>query len=303
MNREQSIEISAKIGNIINTSAPVIGYSGRDIEEMMRIIGNDIDAMREIGMYNGDPEALFVANAFCKSINLSEFVDNEYLISFYRSVQKLNSKSFLANPYISEVRYNDVRYGNLFLTYGKYEKGELFQYDMPDFSKRLVVPKIGFFDASVRFPTIYEGTMPWMSVCPSETSTIDGYIGNAFGRVLVLGLGLGYFPFRISFSKYVEKIVVVEINENIIRLVKENVFPFFHEKGKFEFICADAIKYLKELKDGAFDYCFADIWEGVRDGLPLYEKIKEQENRLKKMRFDYWIEPQLIAFKNYRNEG
>ena len=190
------------------------------------------------------------------------------------------------------------------MTYATYEKGEIFQYDMPDFDKSIVVPKVGFFDGSVRFPTIYEGEMPWMSVCPSETSTIDPFINKAFGKVLVLGLGLGYFPFLIAESDKVEKIVIVEINQGIIDLFRNNIFAFFPHKEKFEFVHADALKYLEEVNNSDFDYCFADIWEGVADGLPLYKKIKEQDERLDGIEFDYWIEPQLKAFDKYgKNEN
>ena len=300
--REKSMEISAAIGSLINTDSPIFDYKTEEVECMMDSLGESITVMRDAGMYNGDPETLFVANRFCTESGLLDNADDDYLAEFYSGFKRLDKGAFVNNPYIFAVKYSEVKCGNLLLTYGKYEKGELFQYDMPDFSKPIVVPKVGFFSEEVKFPTIYEGNMPWMSVCPSETSTIDPFIEKAFGNVLVLGLGLGYFPFRIAPLAKVKKIIIVEINSGIIDLFKKHVFPFFPNKEKFEFVCADALKYLSEVNDGYFDYCFADIWEGVHDGLPLYEKIKSNEKRLKAIQFDYWIEPQLIAYKQYIEE-
>ncbi len=300
--REKSMEISAAIGSLINTDSPIFDYKTEEVECMMDSLGESITVMRDAGMYNGDPETLFVANMFCTESGLLDNADDDYLAEFYSGFKRLDKGAFVNNPYIFAVKYSEVKCGNLLLTYGKYEKGELFQYDMPDFSKPIVVPKVGFFSEEVKFPTIYEGNMPWMSVCPSETSTIDPFIEKAFGNVLVLGLGLGYFPFRIAPLAKVKKIIIVEINSGIIDLFKKHVFPFFPNKEKFEFVCADALKYLSEVNDGYFDYCFADIWEGVHDGLPLYEKIKSNEKRLKAIQFDYWIEPQLIAYKQYIEE-
>ena len=248
--REKSMGLSAFIGNVINSSSPIIEYDDKKVNAFISSLGDDIDSFRELGAYNGDSKAFYVANAFAGKLGLWEQADDEFIFKF------------------------------------------------------LGTPKVGFFDGTVKFPTIYEGEMPWMSVCPSETSTIDPFIDKAFGKVLVLGLGLGYFPFRIAECDNVEKIVIVEINQGIIDLFTNNIFPFFPHKEKFEFVHADALKYLEEVNNSDFDYCFADIWEGVTDGLPLYKKIKEQDERLDGIEFDYWIEPQLKAFDKYgKNEN
>lgn len=299
--KEKSIGLSAFIGSVINSTSPVIDYDDKEVEEFFLSLGDDIRAFKDLGAFNGDREAFYVANVFAGKLGIWEQADDDFIFKFLGSAKKLNADKFCNNPFIKTVNYKEVRCGNLLLTYASYEKGEIFQYDMPDFSGSVVIPKIGFFDGTVKFPTIYEGEMPWMSVCPSETSTIDPLIENACGNVLVLGLGLGYYPFRIAALDKVKKITIVEINRGIIELFENNVFPFFCHKEKFEFVCADALKYLETVKCGDFDYCFADIWEGVEDGLPLYKKIKKEEMRLSCIKFDYWIEPQLMAFELYTN--
>ena len=83
-----------------------------------------------------------------------------------------------------------------------------FEHEMPDFESDIVVPRLGFFPELVAFPSIYEGTVPWVSVCPSEISSMQTQIRQAHGRVLVLGLGLGYYPYIVSGKENVSEITI-----------------------------------------------------------------------------------------------
>ena len=52
---------------------------------------------------------------------------------------------------------------------------------------------------------------------------------------------------------------------------------------------ADAIDFMRNLEDGEYDYCFADIWIGITDIEP-YFAVKELGRKLKKTKISYWIE-------------
>ena len=45
-----------------------------------------------------------------------------------------------------------------------------------------------------------------------------------------------------------------------------------------------------------YSFCFADIWEGAEDGVPLYKRLKGYESRFPGTCFSYWIEDQLRFF-------
>lgn len=299
MNKEQSMSLSAAIGRYITLNAPKIDYLDEDIKNIEKQIGEQtLVTLKEAGLYNGDMSLFYVINSFCLLTGIDQKADNQYLSSLFKNAKLLNADAFENNEYIKTVCFSDIKEGNLLFTHCSYERGEIFQYDMPDFSQNTVVPKLGFFSRKVRFPTVYEGKMPWMSVCPSEISTIDPFINKAFGRVLILGLGLGYYPFAISALSNVSEITVVEINPVIINLFNKHIFNQFPHKNKIKIVQADALEYLDKLNGGEFDYCFADIWEGALDGAPLYTKIRAHEKRLK-IPFDYWIQDQIEAFINY----
>ena len=71
----------------------------------------------------------------------------------------------------------------------------------------------------------------------------------------------------------------------------------YYEHGdKLKVITADAIAYMEGVKDGDFDFCFADIWEGAVDGAEAYKKLRPYEKKLPHTEFAYWIEEQIKAY-------
>ena len=97
-----------------------------------------------------------------------------------------------------------------------------------------------------------------MSLIPHEINTMKHHIIDAFGNVLVLGLGLGYYVFHIARKKDVDKITIIEKDKRVIKIFKENLLPYFENKDKITIIEDDAIKYLSTPKD--YDYCFLQFF-------------------------------------------
>ena len=237
----------------------------------------------------------------------------------------LYADQFEADPYLAAMKDlpDQIREGRFTLAMVSYEKGELLAYDAPSGSglsdkeagEVLIVPNIGCFDRKVRFPAIYEEEIPWMSVCPSEMNTLREPLEDARAflrqrkdsRVLVLGLGLGYYPFLISLEDSVKEIVIVEYSREIIDLFEKYLLPRFPYPGKIRIVQDDAFDYLRRVQPGEFDYVFSDTWESQFDGAKDYLRIKRQEARLNpenaepRTGFGYWIEPQIRAY--LKDEG
>ena len=297
MNKEEAIQISAQIGRIIANNAPTIKYSPSDLKRSRREMGSEsLKEMRDIGLLRDDFELFYVIREFCSDISLGDVADGNYILELFKNAQKLNAFDFESDPYILSVNIKDIVSEDITLTRASYARGEIFQYDMPDFSKPIVTPKLGFFDREVSFPTIYQKNIPWMSVCPSEINSMRKHISAAHGKVLVLGLGLGYYPFMISRKDSVEEIVIIELQKTIVDIFNTHILPHFEHKSKIKVITADAVEYLDGVNDGDYDFCFADIWEGAVDGAEAYLKIRPHEKRLPRTEFAYWIEDQIKAY-------
>ena len=59
-----------------------------------------------------------------------------------------------------------------------------------------------------------------MSITPNEIETMEEAVKAATGKVIVYGLGLGYYPYMISLKDEVKEIVIVENDIKIINLFK-----------------------------------------------------------------------------------
>lgn len=294
---EESMSVSAAVGNLIASDFPKVDYTDEDVKKAFSEYSEDeLAKMKELGIISDDFELFYVIREFCSSLGLDDVADDEYILEIFKNAKKLDADEFESDPYM-KLFVDDVKSGDIFLTHSEYERGEIFQYDMPDLNARVVALKLGFFTRKVRFPALYQGVMPWVSVCPSEINSMSEQIKKAHGKVLVLGLGLGYYPYMISSKDCVSEIVIVEIEPKIIDVFEKNLLPQFPNKDKISVVCADAIEYMKGVKAGDFDFIFADIWEGAVDGAPLYDRIKAHEKRLAKTEFTYWIEDQIRCYE------
>ena len=215
-----------------------------------------------------------------------------YLQRLYMNSKALDADFMEQNPYIQKIHFQDEKDGNFFLTNVSYQPGEILQYDFPEKQENCLIPKIGYFQKKISFPTILEGDMPWMSVIPSEIYSMKNPIEQAHGNVLILGLGLGYYLYMISGKKDVKKITVVESSPEVIRLFRKNIFSQFDQsfREKTDIVQEDAYAYMETVREDQFDFIFADIWEGQKDGHEAYLRLKPSESRLPHTRFAYWIE-------------
>lgn len=298
MNKNESIAISAAIGKTIAGNAPYITYSSDDLKrDYDEYTSDEIAALTKAGYIDGDFEKFFVIREFSNSLRIDN-MPGAYMRRLFSLSKKLDADSFMHDPYIRNVKIKETRRGKILLTTADYVRGEILQYDMPYIDDDIVVPRLGFFTEPVRFPTLYEGTVPWVSVCPSEINSMKEQMERACGRVLILGLGLGYFPYIISAKSSVESITIVELSRDVIDIFEAELLPQFPHRSKIRIVHADALEFLDDVRPDEYDYCFADIWEGVVDGAEAYRLIKPHEKRLKSTVFTYWIEKEIKEYMN-----
>lgn len=291
MDKNESVGLSSEISVYINENAPVVDLD-KDKTERIKNAYNEkqIEMLEKSGVFKGDWELYYAVYTFCNALNVWGKGNKEYIYKLFNLSKKFDADWFGEDPYLKSVKIKDKKIGNFFLTNAVYEKGEIFQYDEPDFYNGLCVSKLGVCAEKVSFPAIYEGNMPWMSVCPSEIFSMKEDIERAFGKVLVLGLGLGYYPFVCSLKENVTEITIVELSGEVIDIFNAEIFPYFKNKEKIKVVKADAIEYLAKVNRKDYDFCFADIWESQTDGAYYYKKIKPFEKKLPETRFAYWIE-------------
>lgn len=293
--KEQSLAFTQAVSSYIIRYAPVISYTNEEMKNAESGFSQqEKEILREAGWLKEDFENFYVISRFVNGIGLQDRASDRFLQLLYQNARKLDAFAFRRDPYLAHIRVPEIKLGRFQLKNMCYQRGEILQYAMPDLSVPVTVPRLGFFTEEVTFPAVYEGEMPWVSVCPSEISSMAPDVARAHGRVLVLGLGLGWYPYCISLLPCVESITVVELSGEVIRLFRDHLLPQFEQKKKIRLVQADAFDYLKQVKPGQFDFCYADIWESQLDGAEAYQKIQPFEGRLPGMEFAYWIREQIL---------
>ena len=221
-------------------------------------------------------------------------LERQYLIP---SLKKLDPSVYENDAYAKTVKFPNVTYGKWELCRHSYVPYEPFVRTHPVVTRELCeIPQLGYFDAEFPFPAILENGIEWMTITPNEVETMREPIAKCRGRVLTLGLGLGYFAFHASEKPEVERVVVVERSRDVIEIFKTYLLPQFPNAGKIEIVEADAFEYMeKDMPHGKVDYVFADLWHDASDGLEMYRKLKKYEPLAPKTEFDYWIEPSLLS--------
>ncbi len=217
------------------------------------------------------------------------------------AIQKMvrrDEREFLSNPYLKNIRFQDRKEGKWHLTKNYYLPYEAFLYDQTKARKEdlyLPVDFLGYFDKRVDYPLVEEKDHVWMSVTPYEIRTMEEGICLAHGRVLALGLGLGYFPYMVLRKKDVQEVVVVEKDPNVIALFKKNILPQFGAK-KLTIIKDDAFAFLGKEEAKSFDTYFFDTHSTPEDALlPYREYLRFQKgNPHKDMAF--WIESSTLVY-------
>ena len=213
------------------------------------------------------------------------------------ALRQLDPTIYANDAYAKTVQFPNVKHGKWELCRHSYAPYEPFVRTHPVVTRELCeIPQIGYFDVEFPFPAILENGIEWMTITPNEVETMREPIKHARGRVLTLGLGLGYFAFHASEKPEVDRVVVVERSRDVIEIFKAYLLPQFPNADKIEIIEADAFAYMQtEMPRGNFDHVFADLWHDPSDGLEMYRKLKKFESLSPRTQFDYWIEPSILS--------
>ena len=142
--------------------------------------------------------------------------------------------------------------------------------------------KLGFQEmmarlSNERYARLLVNGQCMMSETPMEHRTNAGFVINAYGDVLIGGLGIGMVILAIQDNPEVRSITVIENNPNVIQAVK----PQLPLNDKVRVICDDVFKWKPDMK---FDCVYMDIW--FYAGEDEYEEMKTL-----KRKYGHYLKP------------
>lgn len=206
-------------------------------------------------------------------------------------------KDLLQNPYYRDIRLEGCELGDFRVASVIDRQYEVMLWNEVVCEKcgglDSFVPCIGFWkDEPAPYYILQdkEGN-GWMSVTFNEIFTMQPAVDAAKGKVLTLGCGLGYYAYMAALKAAVESVTIVERNAGVIEFFKQKVLPQFGAcKEKIRVVQADAFDFMPAVQEGEYDYCFADIWNGLQEERPYYALRKLCGSNYRGMQMAYWLE-------------
>lgn len=297
MDTMQIKEVSSMVNAVITNGIRDYSVIPNDIEKLR---GQAVELKKEMAKQNADSLSLDqVMMLLLVEAMIGPYLGDEpEMMDFFMNwiaeeSRVLDVKEFNENPYIRNIDFKNRQQGDFELRYHDSMPYELDIYNVPKRLEQIPVdiPRISCFIEKFKFPVIFQKSIQstWMSVSPNEVFTMEKPIKQAKGKVLTLGCGMGYFAYMVSLKAEVESVTIVELEQSVIDLFETFILPQFDNKDKITLIKADAIEYMRNLEDGQYDFCFADIWIGIDDIQP-YFAVKEIGKKFRKTAIEYWIE-------------
>ena len=223
-----------------------------------------------------------------KQAKFSEFKeDEESWPSLY-----ISSKDFSQRPFPQQVNLSKISTNEFSYTKEILPANELFNVDSIMFDPNGELNdsmKLRALDEPVESICLWQNDQLWMLDAPSEANTIDPCANRAKGNVCTFGLGIGYFIFMANLNPAVTSITVIEKQQSVIDLFKQDIYPQFKMSKPLTIICGDGLDYYNQEFLSQFDYVFVDMWQSSDDGLLMIEACLQQYNG-PIAQVDFWIE-------------
>lgn len=138
----------------------------------------------------------------------------------------------------------------------------------------------GYFLPALRQPSgwviKHEGKNVWMSLARMEVESHMPHLAAARGRVVVMGLGMGFALYNVMQKHDVTSVVVVEQNPDIVELLNNTTcWRQWPGHEKVSLVMDDALRYKPA---GEVDFLYADIWPRVGNDDALRHTQIMQDN-------------------------
>ena len=225
--------------------------------------------------------------------------DNEFIKKAIRwDTNLIDIKEFLNNPYLKALNNLSINVNGWAIKNKTMKAYTLFPYEEEYHygDNATLKMNLGFFDHDYTYPTISLEDHEWMSLNPFEIRTMQIPLQLAKGKVLTLGLGLGYFAYVAHLKDEVKEVHIVEMDVDLIRVFNEYLLPLFPHPEKIHIHKADAFYYIETINDKDYDFIFSDLWHDVGDGLSSYLKLKQRFNSFSYTPKTYWIEGSIVTY-------
>ena len=230
-----------------------------------------------------------------EAFNIVKDNPNMNMIGSCFNILDLSATDILKNDYLKNIKVKDETIGNLSYSNNRViGRGIIDSYSeaVRDMNTYRVSKNYFRSDHVLKFPALYDknSSVCIMTVEPYEINTLDYYIKDAFGNVLICGCGLGYVVYMLALKDNVKSITILENNQNVIDLFQHQIYPQIPNNEKISIIQNEALNFLYNNNLSCYDFIHVDLWFDVIDMVYPYLKCLMLEEKYPNTMFTYWIE-------------
>ena len=306
MKIEQSISLKEKITLLSKTQSFNIALANQLISLVLSNPSfikktNLVNKMQKDSLSELDAYQFLLLNQWLKDPVLKKHPDLLSL-SVKPFLYTLDRAQYISNPFYQHIKPKPVTKGKWQLGYESYSPfqavltGDVVTNPTNHY---LESTPVGYFTEPFYYLVIKQQDVTWMSVTPFEINTMAPILEKVKGKIITLGLGLGYFASMAALKPDVNEVLVIEKDQQVIDIFLEYIYPQLPNKEKINIIHEDAFAFLKTTKR-RFDHWFVDIHHTADDGLPIYIRMKKLEKISTSGQWHYWLESSIISlFRRY----
>lgn len=145
-------------------------------------------------------------------------------------------------------------YGQACLDTCTYKKDESFEFKDCAQNGYGTYKYIGITDEEITFPCIKVNNEIYSVLTPLNINMANEALRWFDGKVVILGTGLGYAVNLIANKFIVDEVVVVEENEDVAELFKNDILPLISHKQKIKIVTSNHLDYLRQAYDAHKNY-------------------------------------------------
>lgn len=306
MKINQEVSINKKINDLALTNTFNINLA----HQMIGFIQSKLPFIKKTQLVKRIEDDHRSDNEAYQALLLNKYLKDPFLkqhsallsLSINPYVFQLDPQSYIINPFYQRVKPTPMTQGKWRLSYETYLPfqgvltGDVVTNPTHHY---LDATPMGYFSEPFYYLVLKQQEVTWMSVTPFEINTMKPIIEKMSGRVVTLGLGLGYFASMAALKPQVSEVLVIEKDKQVIQLFLTHIYPHLENKEKIKIHHQDAYDYLKT-NAHKFDHLFVDIHHTAEDGLPMYIRMKKLEKLSRSGKWHYWLESSILAlFRRY----
>ena len=271
------------------------------LEGLLKTYKNNLNFISDLSNYLTSPFSLIsssksdfnhetkteIVESFVKNVpNLKD--EQNTMLYLNKALRLKNIKKFRNNDYIkllnqhtiSNLNYKTIKPYEIFIAGNSYLQFDDNKYFIP----------LGYFEDEFKYPTFSN-----YSIDPHYIESVDLPLKIVKGKILILGLKLGYFAYMSSLKEDVKDVYVVESNKDLINMFETNVLSTHKNKIKVHIFNQNPFEFIDTIKDEEFNYIFVDLWNEDCKDVSSYIDAKSRLDKVLYTRVIYYFEESIVT--------